>query len=46
MTDAVKAYRALQALAVILPPELQRVVRDELLDEMYFAYWRRWEADL
>jgi hypothetical protein len=42
---AVRKHRALVDFAANLPPELRRVVGDELLAEQFFAYWRKWEAE-
>lgn len=46
MTDPVAALRRLEALAREYPAEVERAVREELIDEQYFAYGEKWEREL
>lgn len=48
IADVAKALEQMAALAKLAethPAEIERVVREELLGEMYFSHWAKWEAE-
>lgn len=46
VSDAIDALRRLKEAAREHPPEVERAVREELIDEQFFAYWAKWEREL
>lgn len=46
VSDAIDALRRLKETARDYPPEVERAVREELIDEQFFAYWEKWAREL